>query len=884
MLHSSSGHSGSSLSLLKMRRTMIYIPNPSPDSKQPQNEYDQVTSVSGNSQENEENSSSLSSESDLAESPAGQTIRSSYKSPIFDKHLEPCPVNGCPLNPQSGYLCGKAEAVFSRSSSTSGTDSSLRIRKTRAGCTERRWFISVSLAMIFTVLVASGGIYFGYEFLRSHMPNTESVFKGEFIVLEGDFLPQGAVQIGSYVHVQKSRFYQHKLDLIFSGSVLATKYLHNEVFLLEGLDTEDVRVHFNLHFNPALGPIDPREVEEVILKEIEIANVTGSVLDQITIDKESLAIQERLSTITPPTLRESPGLIFGESTVRYPSSSEHPDSTTPRRQCHPFHIEYCKQLPYNFTSFPNAMGHLSYEDAKVDVERFKEIVDSKCYSLTYEFVCQLLQPVCFHEKIILPCQDFCSEFMNSCANVLPGELRDRIKCSVLKTEADGPGACISKPGCVAEMRNLGKSEQICDGVVDCPDFSDELYCPYCPEHHFHCGVGKMCVPKDKMCDGVVDCDNGADEKGCLALAPHMDFASYVHQYYKSGYLVYQESGEAGKVCADYMNRTVPKSEVGRVLDKLGQSMCNMLEYRHLKSIDIVEDAEIDREVRYVDMIGPMSEKRSFIEVPCPSKEVVHIKCNGLECGRRPAYVNQDSLARSLDDMSSSLHGDWPWHVALYKNGQHVCDGTLIDDQWIMTTSSCFQGQGKSRWQARFASVRLGSRAPWEQKERIVGMVKTPVEGNSIVILKMEKPVFFSDFARPICLPSSDEFIHMGATCVTLGWSGQNEENHVVELEPEELEKCEDISEVSPNTICTKAKEDNGKCLAEEFAGAPLMCQAAGEWHLVGVSSWRKSCSSVGQRPRLFDRVSVNSEWAQTTIFTLEVETDQHDSIENISKS
>merc|ERR1712204_119270 len=110
----------------------------------------------------------------------------------------------------------------------------------------------------------------------------------------------------------------------------------------------------------------------------------------------------------------------------------------------------------------------------------------------------------------------------------------------------------------------------------------------------------------------------------------------------------------------------------------------------------------------------------------------------------------------------------------------------------------------------------------------------------------EKPVFFSDFARPICLPSSDEFIHMGAKCVTLGWSGQNEELHVVELEPEELEKCEDISEVSPNTICTKAKEDNGKCLAEEFAG---------------VSSWRKSCSSVGQRPRLFDRVSVNSEWA-----------------------
>ena len=31
---------------------------------------------------------------------------------------------------------------------------------------------------------------------------------------------------------------------------------------------------------------------------------------------------------------------------------------------------------------------------------------------------------------------------------------------------------------------------------------------------------------------------------------------------------------------------------------------------------------------------------------------------------------------------------------------------------------------------------------------------------------------FVDFARPICLPSSDEFIHMGAACVTLAWNNK----------------------------------------------------------------------------------------------------------------
>ena len=83
-------------------------------------------------------------------------------------------------------------------------------------------------------------------------------------------------------------------------------------------------------------------------------------------------------------------------------------------------------------------------------------------------------------------------------------------------------------------------------------------------------------------------------------------------------------------------------------------------------------------------------------------------------------------------------------------------------------------QGKAKWAARFATVRLTSRAPWEQKRRIVGMVKSPVEGNSVVILKMDSPVVFSDFTRPICLPSSDDFIHLGATCVTLGWAAKRE--------------------------------------------------------------------------------------------------------------
>ena len=62
-----------------------------------------------------------------------------------------------------------------------------------------------------------------------------------------------------------------------------------------------------------------------------------------------------------------------------------------------------------------------------------------------QFISSLI-PVFFQERLVLPCRDFCVEFLDNCGNTLPGDLRDRISCDVFKTEADGPGACISKPG------------------------------------------------------------------------------------------------------------------------------------------------------------------------------------------------------------------------------------------------------------------------------------------------------------------------------------------------------------------------------------------------------------------------------------------------------
>ena len=83
-------------------------------------------------------------------------------------------------------------------------------------------------------------------------------------------------------------------------------------------------------------------------------------------------------------------------------------------------------------------------------------------------------------------------------------------------------------------------------------------------------------------------------------------------------------------------------------------------------------------------------------------------------------------------------------------------------------------------------------------------------------------------------------------------------------------RCDEEAGLS-NSLCMTAASDSSASAAESscgemMAGHGLMCQQGeGEWQLVGVAAWRRGCGTVGQRPRMYERVAPTADWIQNVI-------------------
>ncbi|KAI8435098.1 hypothetical protein MSG28_003492 [Choristoneura fumiferana] len=722
-------------------------------------------------------------------------------------------------------------------------------------------------ALLVLLLLAAVAVYLGHMYLFGD-PLNRQTFRGSFVTSSWEAAGPGEGDEPSGNHTREGLMRLALYDL-YRNSELRSCFVSADILALDSAE-EDTRVHFEVSFEPIFTAVTTAEVAGVLTRSMA---TPGSYFNT-TLVPDSLHIEES-TVISSQALQETDTTPVDMPTTE-PVTVETVEEV---RECAPISLPLCSHLPYNVTTYPNLVGHHNKEALLKDLVAFRELLDAECSHLAQDFVCQILQPRCQHARLVPPCRAYCRAFHAGCGARLPDRLRPHFDCARFP-DYFGPGSCAPEPDCRGGLQRLALSRRSCDGVPDCADAADERGCAHCAAAGagaLRCALQPRCLPLHLRCDGTPDCPDGSDEAGCLWLSRSL--AAWRRETGEStlgavraraGLAVWAERGRAGKLCA------APYDQDRRALASVGASLCKAMTFKGVVSTEAVPDTEADFEnhhidradqPEYVEVVDPFAAEISFLKSECPEKRVIRVVCDQLECGL-PAARGSEAAGGVEGLPRSARPGDWPWHAALLRAHVHACDAALVHPAWLITTASCFQGQPKAEWTARLGTVRIQSTTPWQQERRVVGMVRSPVEGSMLALVRLEEPVEMTDFVRPACLPMDGVGVGDYEVCNSLGWTRNRDQLQRIHIVASPMHNCENVSIATVNGICAEPLYNQDDCDEEEYAGSSMMCfdKLSKHWSLVGVSGWRIACSKIGLgRPRIYDSVTSHIDWIRRTI-------------------
>ncbi|KAH9420956.1 hypothetical protein DERP_001396 [Dermatophagoides pteronyssinus] len=245
--------------------------------------------------------------------------------------------------------------------------------------------------------------------------------------------------------------------------------------------------------------------------------------------------------------------------------------------------------------------------------------------------------------------------------------------------------------------------------------------------------------------------------------------------------------------------------------------------------------------------------------------------------------NLDDSVRIIGGEDARPH-QFPWmvYMKLYyiplhewqKSMTNVCDGTLINNRWIISAAHCFEPNGYNLSQN---IVFLGSHNITEMEEKGRKVIKAKKAiiheqydhwniKNDIALVELSEIIEFDEYISPIhMLNSYDNFDH--DQCLTLGWGriGEHmEKSDTLKKVQQSLQTMDDCrkfySDLDDTQVCAGTL-NHGPCTGD--SGGPLQCLNQNQsWFLEGIVSYG---SSHYTKPAVYTKVLAYLEWITKTI-------------------
>lgn len=263
----------------------------------------------------------------------------------------------------------------------------------------------------------------------------------------------------------------------------------------------------------------------------------------------------------------------------------------------------------------------------------------------------------------------------------------------------------------------------------------------------------------------------------------------------------------------------------------------------------------------------------FKELPAQTTPTSNLLAPRTYCG----YQHTDDYPRTNNSISID---EFPWSVQLlYSNDKKIrCSGSLISRRYVLTAAQCLNDligvrlgdynvtSDKDCTENKYGTECSDPVQYFEIEEKIEHPAYIKLKStHDIALLRLAKDVMYSEYIRPICLPTSPtEELSKGKQFFTTGWGQLGEELNQTEIKKKvettllPWQKCEGISfdlSVKESFLCVKEKH---ALTCHGDGGAPLMSSNRNQWEQVGILVYKTTCSA--RKPAVYVKVSHYIMW------------------------